>query len=206
MPRFILPLVTFPLLALSLITLPACGELGQGGSSGQSGTVIASGTADIGGPFTLMNTKGETVTEAALLGKPSLIYFGFSYCPDVCPTALQKMGALQARMDKSGERLNYILITIDPERDTPESLAPYITSRGFPKGLQGFSGSQDNINEAIAAYRVFAQKVSDPESAADYTIDHSDLIFLMKPDGTFADVFTRDVSLPNMEKRTKAVF
>lgn len=199
MPRFILPL-----LALALTALPACKDSTTSAVSGQSGTVIASGTAAIGGPFTLVNTKGETVTEDVLLGKPSLIYFGFSYCPDVCPTALQKMGALQARADKQGKRLNYILITIDPERDTPESLAPYITSRGFPLGLQGFSGNQEQINTAAAAYRVYAQKAEDPGSAAEYTMDHSDIIYLMNADGTFADVFTHNDSLPEMEKRVKA--
>ncbi|MGB0906394.1 MAG: SCO family protein [Maricaulaceae bacterium] len=202
MPRFIIAS-----LALASLCLSACGDTSPSTNSpaGQSGgVVVASGTAAIGGPFELVNTKGETVTEDVLLGKPSLIYFGFSYCPDVCPTALQKMGALQARTDKKGTRLNYILITIDPERDTPESLAPYITSRGFPLGLQGFSGSQEQINTALAAYRVYAQKAEDPGSAAEYTMDHSDIIYLMNADGTFADVFTHNDSLPDMEKRVKA--
>jgi len=138
-------------------------------------------------------------------GKPNLIYFGFSYCPDVCPTALQKMGALQAQMGKDGEKLRYIFISVDTERDTPETLAPYVTSRGFPKPLIGLSGTQEQMDQAVAAYRVYAQKVKDDSSAAEFTYDHSDLIIVTDGQGEFANIFTRDASLTQMAESLKAL-
>ena len=183
----------------------ACGPANSNGGVAQSGTVIASGTAAIGGPFVLTDTAGNTFTEKNLKGQPSLIYFGFSYCPDVCPTALQKMGALQEALGSSGAALQYIFISVDTERDTPESLAPYVTSRGFPKGLVGLSGTQAQMGDAVAAYRVYAQKVKDPQSAAEFTYDHSDLIIMMDSEGEFREIFTRDQSIDQMSSRVKAL-
>jgi len=117
------------LIGSASLALSACGNANNSNSIAQSGTVIASGTAAIGGPFSLTDTNGETFTQENLMGQPSLIYFGFSYCPDVCPMALQKMGALQAQLGDDGDKLQYIFISVDTERDTPESLAPYVTSR-----------------------------------------------------------------------------
>lgn len=191
------------LIGAASLALTACGNSSQGNGVAQSGTVIASGTAAIGGPFTLTNTDGKTFTEEGLLGQPSLIYFGFSYCPDVCPTALQKMGALQAQLGTDGDKLNYIFISVDTQRDTPETLAPYVTSRGFPQPLIGLSGTQAQIDGAVAAYRVYAQKIKDDSSAAEFTYDHSDLIILMNSEGAFEDIFTRDASLPAMAGRVK---
>lgn len=158
----------------------------------QSGTVIASGTAAIGGPFTLTDTDGNTFTQDNLKGQPSLIYFGFSYCPDVCPTALQKLGVIQSQLGKDSGDVQFVFVSVDSERDTPESLAPYISSRGFPDGLIGLSGTQEQVEQAVAVHRVYAQKVKDQQSAAEFTYDHSDLIILMNSEGTFEDIFTRD--------------
>jgi len=185
--------------------MAACSPANNSASVAQSGTVIASGTASIGGPFTLTDTSGKIFTQDNLKGKPSLIYFGFSYCPDVCPTALQKMGALQAQMGKDGEKLRYIFISVDTERDTPETLAPYVTSRGFPKPLVGLSGTQEQMDQAVAAYRVYAQKVKDDSSAAEFTYDHSDLIIVTDGQGEFANIFTRDASLTQMAESLKAL-
>ena len=191
------------LIGSASLTLAACGNANNSNNIAQSGTVIASGTAAIGGPFSLTATNGETFTQENLKGQPSLIYFGFSYCPDVCPTALQKMGALQAQLGDDGDKLQYIFISVDTERDTPESLAPYVTSRGFPQPLIGLSGTQAEMDQAIAAHRVYAQKVKDESSAAEFTYDHSDLVIMMNSAGKFEDIFTRDVSLPSMAGRVK---
>jgi len=190
--------------ALSGLALSACGPTGNPGVA-QSGTVMASGTADIGGPFILTDTNGQAFTEEDLKGQPSLIYFGFSYCPDVCPTALQKMGALQEQLGPDGDKLRYIFISIDTERDTPETLAPYVTSRGFPKPLIGLSGTQAQMDAAVAAYRIYAQKVKDEASAAEFTYDHSDLIIVMNKDGQFANIFTRDTSLQQMASQLRNI-
>lgn len=194
----------FLISAIAALALTACGNADAPNKSvAQSGTVIASGTAAIGGPFTLTDTTGEIFTQDNLKGQPSLMYFGFSYCPDVCPTALQKMGALQEVLGEDGDKLKYIFISVDTERDTPETLAPYVTSRGFPQPLIGLSGSQEQMDAAVSAFRVYAQKVKDPNSAAEFTYDHSDLIIVMNSAGEFTEIFTRDASLQQMAERVK---
>jgi len=108
-------------------------------------------------------------------------------------------------MGKDGEKLRYIFISVDTERDTPETLAPYVTSRGFPKPLVGLSGTQEQMDQAVAAYRVYAQKVKDDSSAAEFTYDHSDLIIVTDGQGEFANIFTRDASLTQMAESLKAL-
>ena len=181
------------------ISLTGCGNE----PTATVGKTVVSGTADIGGAFDLINQDGVAVSEASALGKPQLIYFGFSYCPDICPTALQKMGAVQARIDPSGDKLNYIFISVDPERDTPESLKLYITANGFPKGLMGYTGTLDQIEAVKSAYKVYSQKVPTPDSAADYTVDHSDIMYLMNKDGTFVEFFFGKSTVPEMAERVR---
>ncbi|WP_051279818.1 SCO family protein [Hellea balneolensis] len=184
-------------LAVSLAAgLTACGQ-----PTANVGKTVTSGTADIGGAYTLINQNGQSVTEADALGKPQLIYFGFSYCPDICPTALQKMGAAQARIDPDGDKLNYIFISVDPERDTPESLKLYVTANGFPKNLTGLTGTTEQIETAKSAFKVYSQKVPTPDSAADYTVDHSDIIYLMDKNGNFTEFFFGKSTVPEMAAR-----
>jgi len=183
--------------AFLAFNLTACGE-----PTAKVGKTVTSGAADIGGAYTLTNQDGENVTEDAT-GKPQLIYFGFSYCPDICPTALQKMGAAQAWIDPVGDKLNYLFISVDPERDTPESLKLYVTANGFPKGLTGLTGTQEQIDTVKSAYKVYSQNVPTPESAADYTVDHSDIIYLMDKDGTFVEFFFGKSTIPEMAERIR---
>jgi len=165
-------------------------------SAGVSGkTVVSTGTASIGGPFTLVDDKGVTVTEADLLGKPHLIYFGFAYCPDICPTSLQKLGSAQQLLGKAGDDVGYVLITVDPERDSVEKIAQYVSFEPFPTGLRGFTGSVVQIEKAKASYKVAATKSEldgSPvkEGSTDYTMNHSDIIYFMGADGKFADFFS----------------
>jgi len=189
----------FSVLFLALM-LTACGE-----PTAKVGKTVSSGTADIGGAYELVNQTGETVTDTTFLGKPQLIYFGFSYCPDICPTALQKMGAVQARVDVNSDKLNYIFISVDPERDTPESLKLYVTANGFPETLTGLTGSQTQVDVAKAAYKVYSQNVPTPDSAAAYTVDHSDIIYLMDKDGKFAEFFTGRSSVPEITERVEGL-
>ncbi len=166
------------------------GLAGCGGSdTASSGRTVTSGTANIGGAFSLIDDKGNAVTEADITGKPNLIYFGFTYCPDVCPTALQKMGAAQSMLGDRANDVGFVLISVDPERDTVESIGQYVTANGFPEGLRGFTGTLENIEAAKTAYKVYATKVDTPESAGDYTVDHSDIMYLMGADGKFVDFF-----------------
>lgn len=181
---------------MAAFTLIACQAEQPSDRAGVSGkTVRSSGTADIGGAFSLVDTSGNVVTEATLLGKPHLIYFGFAFCPDVCPTALQKLGAAQQLLGKAGDDVGYVLFTVDPERDTPEKLGQYIAFDPFPTGLRGFTGSLEDVEVAKSAYKVVSAKVSTDGGAVapgsmDYTVDHSDIIYFMGADGKFVDFFS----------------
>ncbi len=163
--------------------------------AGVSGKTVSTGTADIGGDFTLVDVGGATVTQDILLTKPHLIYFGFAYCPDVCPTALSKLGQAQTLMGDRADEVGFILITIDPQRDTPEALSEYVTFDPFPKGLIGLTGSEAQVDGVKAAYKVASSRIMPdgsavPEGALDYTVDHSDIIYLMGTDGKFVDFFS----------------
>lgn len=185
-PSIKLSILTAAILGAASIGLTSCGQSDQTASSGRT---VTSGAAEIGGAFSLINQAGERVTEEALKGKPHLVYFGFTYCPDICPTALQKMGQTQTLLGGKGDDIGYILISVDPERDTPESLSQYVTANGFPKGLKGFTGSLEEIEAAKLAYKVYAAKVMTPESAGEYTVDHADIMYLMDKDGEYVDYF-----------------
>ena len=176
-------------LSLAIAALSACGNGATETDAGRSGKTVSTGTADLGGPFTLINQDGETVTEAALLGKPHMIYFGFTYCPDVCPVSLQKLGAAQEILGENGDDIGYILISVDPERDTPELLKQYITADVFPNGLRGFTGSLEQVEVAKKAYKVYAAKAELEDSVSEYTVDHSDIIYMMDKTGKFVAYF-----------------
>lgn len=137
--------------------------------------------ASIGGPFTLTNAAGETITEQNLMGKPSLILFGFTFCPDVCPTSLSDMQGWIAELGPDADKLNYLFITVDPERDTPQLMADYVAA--FDDHIQGLSGTREQIDKVLDAYKVYSKKV--PLDDGDYTMDHSAVIYLMDADNRF---------------------
>ena len=170
----------------------------------RSGQVVTSGEADIGGSFKLTDHNGDGVTHEDLKGKPQLIYFGFAFCPDVCPFDLQRLGAALAKADPTGDNYRPVFITVDPERDTVEHLNLYVASNGFPKGLIGLTGTPEEIDRAKSAYKAYAQKMPDPESAAEYTFNHSNLIYLMDKDGKFVELFSGQQSVDFIAKRLSA--
>lgn len=175
------------MIGLCALVLGACSPAG----GGQSATnTVVSGEANIGGTFTLTDHEGQTVTDQTFLGKPMLIYFGFAYCPDVCPTSLQKLGAALTLSKLDPDMFHSLLITVDPERDTPEQLALYVTANGFPKGLRGLTGTQEQIDVAKKAYIAIGQKVDDPDTPGGFTYDHTNFIYLMGADGKFVDIFS----------------
>jgi len=177
-----------PLIALlALSALAACAPEPPV-QSGQN--TVVSGAANIGGPFALIDHNGAPVTDADFKGKPSLIYFGFAYCPDVCPTSLQKMGAALLLSGVESDFFQSLLITVDPERDTPAQLALYITAPGFPENLVGLTGSQAQIDAVKKAYSAIGNKLDDTQSAAGYTFSHTDFIYLMDGEGKFVDIFS----------------
>lgn len=184
-------------LTACLLLIPACNSKPDICAS----PVVSTGKAAIGGPYTLINQDGITVTEADFIGKPQLIYFGFSFCPDVCPTALQQMNYALMDIDPDGEIFQPIFISVDPERDTPAMLKSYVSSNNFPKGLIGLTGTVEQVEAAKTAYKIYSAKSEDPVSSAGYTVDHASLVFLMDETGDFADVFTHATTLPEMKTR-----
>ncbi|MBC7102162.1 MAG: SCO family protein [Parvibaculum sp.] len=156
------------------------------GGSGGPGAVSSSGKAQVGGPFTLVNDAGETVTDETFRGRYMLIYFGFTFCPDVCPTELGIMSAALDQLGEKAEKVQPLFVTIDPERDTPEVIARYVTL--FHPRLMGLTGTPEQIASIAKAYHVFYRKAED-ESSTDYTMDHSSIVFLMGPDGEYLKLF-----------------
>ena len=139
------------------------------------------GVGAIGGPFTLVDDTGAQVTEAALAGKPFVMYFGYTYCPDVCPTTLIDLSHWIQKLGPDADKLNYVFVTVDPERDTPKVMHDYLSS--FDKHIRGFTGTPDQIAKIAKEYRVYYKKV--PTDGGDYVMDHSSVIYLMGPQGKF---------------------
>jgi protein SCO1/2 len=145
----------------------------------------ATAPAAIGGPFQLTDQAGRTVTEKNMQGRPSLIFFGFTHCPDICPTSLFEISEVLRAMGKDADRVNAYFISVDPERDTTEAMKDYLSS--FDSHLEGLTGNPEQIAKVISAYRVYARKV--PLKEGDYTMDHTALIYLMDRDGRFVSPF-----------------
>ncbi len=155
-----------------------------------------SGEAAIGGAFTLVNTSGETVTQDALLGKFSLVFFGFTHCPDICPTGLSTMSdAMNALPEALSAVLTPVFITVDPARDTPERMAEYVAN--FHPSMLALTGSDEAVKQAVAAYKVYAAK-GEEEASGHYLMDHSGFLYLMGPDGTYRKHFTYNQPLEEL--------
>jgi protein SCO1/2 len=158
------------------------GLIASAGRDGQS-----SGIARIGGPFTLIDHNGQKRSEKDFADRLMLIYFGYSYCPDVCPTALQVMSSALQILGPKASNVQPIFITIDPGRDNQAHLKEYVAN--FFPGMVGLTGSEDAVKKAANAYRVYYRKADDGDST-EYLMDHSSIIFLMAPDGSYLTHFT----------------
>lgn len=152
---------------------------------------------DIGGPFTLVDETGTTVTDADVFTRPSLVYFGYTYCPDVCPLDAARNSEAVDILEEMGLDVQPVFITIDPARDTPEVLADF-TENLHPR-MMGLTGSPEQVKAASAAYRTFYQ-VRDPDEEF-YLMDHSTFTYLVLPETGFADFFRREVSPKEMADR-----
>ena len=141
--------------------------------------------AAIGGPFQLTDQAGQTVTDQDIKGRPSLIFFGFTHCPDVCPTSLFEISEVLKAMGKDADRVNAYFVSVDPERDTAKAMQEYLSS--FDPHLKGLTGGPEAVAKMLSAYRVYARKV--PLKDGDYTMDHTALIYLMDRDGRFVSPF-----------------
>jgi cytochrome oxidase Cu insertion factor (SCO1/SenC/PrrC family) len=154
----------------------------------RGGEPKGSGTALIGGPFTMLNQKGETVTDQTYIGKYTLVFFGFTFCKDVCPAELQVMTAAFAQMGADADKITPIFVSVDPDRDLPDVMASYVSN--FDKRLQGLTGSPEQVAIMAKAYHVFYKKVPNPDDPKDYEMDHSSILYMMGPDGKFLKHFT----------------
>jgi len=141
--------------------------------------------AAIGGPFQLTDQRGTSVTEKDLQGKPTLIFFGFTHCPDVCPTSLFEISEILRALGTDADRVNAYFISVDPDRDNAAAMKDYLSS--FDPHFRGLTGDAAAVQKVITAYRVYARKV--PLKDGDYTMDHTALIYLMDRDGKFVAPF-----------------
>ncbi|MDP9138795.1 MAG: SCO family protein [Pseudomonadota bacterium] len=172
-----------------LTILIAATLLGFAGLSvlGPQRGAVTTGEALVGGPFTLTAHTGERVSDATYRGKFMLVIFGFTYCPDVCPTELQVVAAALDELGENAADIQPLFVTIDPARDTAAALATYV--KNFHPKLVGLTGTNEEIRKIAAAYRVYYARVKGG-SGADYLMDHSSIIYLMGRDGRFLKHFS----------------
>jgi protein SCO1/2 len=160
------------LAAIAIVIWPRGGEMAVSPSS-------------IGGPFRLTDQNGRTVTDADFKGKPFLVFFGFTHCPDVCPTALFDMSEAFRRLGPDAEKMSALFISVDPERDTPGKLKDYLQS--FHPRISALTGTQAEIDAVTKTYKAYAKKV--PLDGGEYTMDHTAIVYLMDREGRFVAPF-----------------
>lgn len=167
---------------------------GRGDAGSASRQIGSTGQPDVGGPFQLVNQDGQAVDQTLLNGKWSLVFFGFTYCPDYCPTTLAMLEATKAALGDRADDVQIVFISIDPERDTPQALKDYLSSDGFPDGVIGLTGTPAQVRAAADAWRAVYQKVGEGEA---YTMNHSLTIYLMGPDGRMRSALGHDLGPEN---------
>lgn len=146
----------------------------------------------IGGDFSLTDGAGKTVTNHDFQGRYMLVYFGFTHCPDICPTSLLLIQNALKQLGDKGKKVVPIFITLDPERDTPETVGQYVAH--FGPELVGLSGTPEQIKQVADAYKIYYRKVEDKDSAMGYVIDHSGFMYLMGPDGKYVTHFPHTIA------------
>ena len=146
--------------------------------------------SQIGGPIDLIDETGTAVTEADFKGSPTVVFFGFTYCPDICPMTLVTVENAYKQLPEGVEAPQTVLISIDPDRDTPEALATYLSTPAFPDNIKGLTGTAEQIRAAADEFIADYTRIETPESLAEYTMDHTSLIYLMDEDWQLATFFT----------------
>lgn len=189
-PATPLPVIGIMLAALAAIAVAswvAWSWIAPDGANapGRTGGVLKA-EMNIGGPFELVDHHGNPVTDKTFRGQYLLIYFGYGYCPDVCPTELANMAAALDDLGGKAKSVTPLFITVDPERDTPEFLADYVVN--FHPRLTGLTGTPENIKAVAKAYKVYYAKAKKP-GEAEYLMDHTSFVYLMAPDGRFLSLF-----------------
>jgi cytochrome oxidase Cu insertion factor (SCO1/SenC/PrrC family) len=156
----------------------------------------------IGGPFTLETSDGRAITEKTYRDKWQLVYFGYTLCPDACPTALNEIAGALEKLGPLADKVQPLFITVDPARDTPKVMGEYV--KAFDPRIVGLTGTPDQIAAAARAYRVYYAKVADKDAPDGYLMDHSSVIYVMRPgDGRFVATFTHETTADQMAQRLK---
>lgn len=153
-------------------------------------------TVQIGGPFTLLDSNGQSVTDRTFRGKWMLVYFGYTYCPDTCPTTLNEMAEALDKLGPDAAKIAPLFITVDPKRDTAAVLRDYV--KAFDTRIHGLTGSPQQIATVAREYRVFYQRSDAEKDPKEYLIDHSSLIYVMNPAGQFTAYFSHDATPDNI--------
>ena len=156
---------------------------------------VQSGATKIGGPFTLVDDTGVQVSEADLKGKSTVMYFGYTFCPEVCPTTLTDLAQWMQMIGQDADRLNYVFVTVDPERDTPKVMHDYVSA--FDPRIRGLTGTSEQIAKVTKEYGVYYKRI--PTSDGGYVMDHSAVLYMMDPNVRFVGV------IPYQEDTAKAV-
>ncbi|MDR6532145.1 protein SCO1/2 [Caulobacter rhizosphaerae] len=156
------------------------------------GLILRTGVLDkapppslVGGPFQLVDQNGKPTTEAALKGQWNAVFFGFTYCPDVCPGTLQALAAASDQLGPKAKDLRIVFISVDPDRDKPQAVKDFLSGPTLPKTILGLTGTPEQTAAAAKAYRVYYKKAGD---GPDYSVDHSTAVYLMDPKGRFVKV------------------
>ena len=183
--RWRLVLIQILLISLGVAVLAGAGKLVYGLWLTPKAPT-STGQALIGGPFQLVDTEGKPADQRLLEGRWSAVFFGYSYCPDVCPATLTTLNAAKAKLGAKADKLQVVFVSIDPERDTPAQLKLYLDSPAFPKPIVGLTGTPEQIKAVARAYRVYYAKAegTKPGDTA-YLMDHASAIYLMNPKGQF---------------------
>jgi cytochrome oxidase Cu insertion factor (SCO1/SenC/PrrC family) len=161
--------------------------------------VQTAGAPKIGGPFNLVNQDGANVSEADFKGRYMLVYFGYTYCPDVCPTSLSEMADALDILGPKGDKITPVFITVDPERDDANALKTYVSY--FHPRLVGLTGTVEQVKAAAKAYKAYFAKAGDGYDDDDYTMDHSSITYLMGPDGEFITHFGHGVDAEKIAEK-----
>ncbi len=161
--------------------------------------VVAGGAGTIGGPFTLLSETGEEMTDAEVITEPTLVYFGYTFCPDVCPLDTVRNAEAVDILEASGHTVQPIFITVDPARDTPEVMAAFTDN--VHERMLGLTGTPEQTDAAADAYRVYYQ-IHDDGTDPYYLVDHTAFTYLMLPEIGFVEFFNRETSPADMATRT----
>ena len=198
-------LIPYLLLVAALAGVGLWWQAHQAPDSPLLGKVITTGSIDVGGPFTLTDQHGKRVSSSDFRGRYQLVYFGYSMCPDVCPTTLAVMADALTKVDPVGQKIVPIFITIDPERDTPKVLDTYM--KAFGDQFVGLTGTPTEITAVEKEYKVYAKKAPLDESkgiGGGYGMDHSSVMYLMGPDGKIISFYDELIPATKLEAELRA--